>query len=349
MAKDYGKCHNVFVGMEINRSNPPVIRFAHPLAFSAFLREIGASAETYLKRQRLPLHCTDPDMFVPLKSAWGLFDDAAKLEDRHFGWHVGRYVGDKGLSAGMLNSLDDAPSLLMALKRLIRKVGSEASHLRIGFVRGCEGVLFYTQYPGMRDKPGYLVSQAYQLEVYTDLIRHFAGFEWQPKVIGLEDSGFPEILSQRFPDTEIRINQRCGYLSIERCVLHRKVKRPHPTTAGKNVLTETSDLTHAELLSLLLEPHLQAGYPNFKFAASLMDLSTRTLARRLTECGTSYQAVVDSLRFSKAKKLLLETDESMSVISRSIGFKDQANFTHMFKRIAGLTPQQFRICEISPS
>lgn len=192
--------------MFVNQFSTPVIRLAHPLAFSAFLGEIGAPVETYFKRNRLPSLCTDSNAFVPLKNAWEMFGDAARHEHRHLGWYVGRYVGDKGLSAGLLNSLDSSPSLLTALKRLIRRVSSEASHLRIGIVESHDGVQFYTHYPGRTEEPGYLVSQAYQLEVYADLIRHFAGAEWQPKVIGLEASDFPEILSERFPDHD---RQRC--------------------------------------------------------------------------------------------------------------------------------------------
>jgi AraC-like DNA-binding protein len=335
--------------MDVNQFSSPIIRLAHPLAFSAFLQEIGAPAETYLKRNRLPSLCTDANAFVPLKNAWDMFDDAARQEHRHFGWYVGRYVGDKGLSAGLLNSLDSAPSLFTALKRLIRRVSSEASHLRIGIVESLDGVIFYTHYPEKTEEPGYLVSQAYQLEVYVDLIRHFAGAEWQPRVIGLEASDFPEILSERFPNMEIRINQYCGYLSIARSVLHSKVQQRHPTASKQLAPPDNSNLTHAELLSLLLEPHLPEGYPNMRFAASLLSLSTRTLMRRLAENGTSYQAVVDNVRFSKAKHLLLQTGESTSVIARSIGFEDQANFTRMFKRIAGLTPQQFQICQMSPN
>ena len=328
--------------MFVGQFSKPVIRLAHPLAFSAFLGEIGAPVETYFKRNRLPSLCTDSNAFVPLKNAWEMFGDAARHEHRHLGWYVGRYVGDKGLSAGLLNSLDSSPSLLTALKRLIRRVSSEASHLRIGIVESHDGVQFYTHYPGRTEEPGYLVSQAYQLEVYADLIRHFTGAEWQPKVIGLEASDFPEILSERFPDTEIRINQHWGYLSIAHSVLHSKVQQRHPTASKQLAPPDTLDLTHAELLSLLLEPHLPEGYPNMRFAASLLDLSTRTLMRRLAENGTSYQTVVDDVRYSKAKQMLLESDESITDIARIVGFNDQANFTRMFRRIAGLHPRQFR-------
>jgi len=324
---------------------PAIIRFAHPLAFSAFLQKVGAPVDSYFQRQGLPALCRDPNAFVPVQKAWALFDDASRREDRMVGWHVGRFVGDHKLSAGLLKRLDNAPTLLQALRNLVRLVSTEASHLQIGIQEGHSCVLFYTHYSGMRDVPGYSVSQAYQLEVYIDLIRHFAGADWQPREIGIEDSIYPKFLEDWFPDCQIRINQPFGYVAIPRSCLHRKIRSPHYESKTTPRLIETTKLNHAELLTVLLEPYLQDGYLSMKFAASLTDSSKRTLARRLADCETSYQAVIDNVRFSKAKRLLEKSDISVADIAWSLGFSDQANFTRMFRRIGGLSPRQFRRIE----
>lgn len=321
---------------------PAVLRLAHPLIFSAFLREIGAPAAGYFRRQGLPVLCTDPDTFVPLRMAWGLFEDAARREDRFIGWRVGRFAGDNGLSGGLLSKLDDAPSLIVALRRLVRMISTEASHLQIGILKRRNGIVFYTRYPGSGKELNYMVSQSYQLEAYIDLIRHFAGSDWQPKVIGLESSVYPEFLPERFPNSQIRINQPFGYLVIARSCLHHKVRASHTNGGDCRPPIDTRTLSCAELLPLLLEPHLQDGCPRLSLAASLMGTSTRTLTRRLAECGTSYQAVVDNLRYSRAKQMLVDTDQPIADVAWSVGFSDQANFTRMFRRIAGLTPRQFR-------
>ena len=78
------------------------MRLAHPLAFSAYLRHLGAPVAGYFRRQGLPALCRDPNVFVPVKRAWALFDDAARREDPDIGWHVGRFVGDHNLNAGLL-------------------------------------------------------------------------------------------------------------------------------------------------------------------------------------------------------------------------------------------------------
>ena len=79
-----------------------------------------------------------------------------------------------------------------------------------------------------------------------------------------------------------------------------------------------------------------------QFAASLLDYSKRTLARRLTACGTSYQEVVDEMRFRMAQTLLTSTDVRIKDVARSVGFSDPAHFSRMFRRLGGIDPRHFR-------
>ena len=73
-----------------------------------------------------------------------------------------------------------------------------------------------------------------------------------------------------------------------------------------------------------------------------MDTSVRTLARGLRDCGVTYRAVVDRVRFDKAKELLRDTDLRITDVAIAVGFDDSTNFARMFRRIGGLSPLQFR-------
>ena len=274
--------------------------------------------------------------------AWGLFGDAAIREVQDIGWRVAQYFGDQKLNAGLLNNLDHAPTLYLALEKLISMISAEASHLQLGLVELPFSVLFFTHYPGMREVPGYQVSQLYQLGVYIDLIRHFAGTRWSPSEIGVEASIAPTRLIEQFPSADIKINQPFGYVAISRSCLHRKLQSSHAESSKDVPIVNIDGLSFAEMLGHLLEPYLSAGYPSMRRAASLVDLSVRTLARRLAACGTNYQAVVDEVRFRQASALLGNADRPISEVAWSVGFDDQANFSRMFRRIGGLSPRQFR-------
>lgn len=76
--------------------------------------------------------------------------------------------------------------------------------------------------------------------------------------------------------------------------------------------------------------------------AEAMALHARTLQRRLKGEQTSYQAVIDRVRYQLAAKWLLETDDTVDDISRRLCYGDRTSFTQAFQRWAGVSPAQYR-------
>ena len=321
----------------------PLIRLAHPLAFAAFLKHVGAPVESYFRRQGLPTLCTDPNAFVPLKKAWAFFDDIAQREDPAVGWHVGRYIGDNNLNAGLLAKLEAAATLYQALHLMACMINTESSHLRLGIKEEDHRILFYTAgYTSIKDEVGYSSSQAYQLEAYVDLIRHFIGKHWIPKEIGVTAVTLPVVVKEHFPGCEFLLNQPFSYVAVPRSCLHLSVRTRRVKSIDTTPMVFTDQLNFAESLSLVLKPYLVEGYPSLRFVASLTGISIRTLARRLSECGKDYQSVVDEVRFDMARDLLRDKNTPIRVVAESTGFSDPANFSRMFRRIGGLSPRAFR-------
>ena len=312
------------------------------MAFSAFLRHIGAPADRYLRSQKLPVLCDDPDRFVPLARAWAFFDTAARHEDPMLGWLVGAHVGDHNLNAGLLRKLETAPTLFQALQRLVKLARAEATHIQLGIAGRRDDVLFYTRYSGMREVPGYMCSQSYQLGLLRDLIRHFLGRDWIPDEIGIEHSVATAVVEALFPGSRILTQQPMGYITVPRNSLHQAAHTLPPIggIAKDPVLCEKFD--YLDSLRALLRSYMPDGYPTAQFAAELMDVSERTLARKLADNGLTYGTLIDELRFSEARNLLREPGMRIEEIAQSVGFDDQSNFTRMFKRISGLTPGEFR-------
>ena len=58
--------------------------------------------------------------------------------------------------------------------------------------------------------------------------------------------------------------------------------------------------------------------------------------------GKTYYRYLTELKLEQAKKLILETDMSLSVICFKCGFGNQSNFLRQFKRSYGCTPTQMR-------
>ncbi len=88
---------------------------------------------------------------------------------------------------------------------------------------------------------------------------------------------------------------------------------------------------------------LSEGVPTVSSIASELAMSARTLQRRLSEQGHSFQSVVDRARKDLAQRLLAETDYSLAEVAFLTGFAEQSGFTRAFKRWAGQTPRSYRL------
>ncbi len=88
---------------------------------------------------------------------------------------------------------------------------------------------------------------------------------------------------------------------------------------------------------------LSQGVPTVSAIAECFGMSARTLQRRLSDRGHSFQTIVDESRRELAKRLLKETGYPLAEIAFLTGFSEQSAFNRAFKRWAGQTPRSFRI------
>ncbi|WP_449287012.1 AraC family transcriptional regulator ligand-binding domain-containing protein [Marinobacter sp. PE14] len=88
---------------------------------------------------------------------------------------------------------------------------------------------------------------------------------------------------------------------------------------------------------------LSEGVPKLSRIASELNMGARTLQRRLSEQGYSFQNVVDMAQKDLAQRLLRETDYSLAEVAFLTGFAEQSGFTRAFKRWAGQTPRSYRL------
>lgn len=86
---------------------------------------------------------------------------------------------------------------------------------------------------------------------------------------------------------------------------------------------------------------LPDGQPGKAQIARRLGMSERTLQRRLTDDGTSFQALVTEARREAAEALLRSGDHSLAEVAFLAGFSDQSAFTRAFKRWTGTTPAQW--------
>ncbi|MEQ3722696.1 AraC family transcriptional regulator ligand-binding domain-containing protein [Alcanivorax sp.] len=81
--------------------------------------------------------------------------------------------------------------------------------------------------------------------------------------------------------------------------------------------------------------------------ANALFISSRTLARRLCEHGTSFKKISESIYSELAIKQLSEQNVSIESIALTLGYYDAASFRKAFKRWHGVTPSEYRDTRLS--
>ena len=76
--------------------------------------------------------------------------------------------------------------------------------------------------------------------------------------------------------------------------------------------------------------------------AGALQVSVRTLRRRLREDGSSYRALSERIRVESAQRLLREQGMTVAAVAKQLGFSDAPTFRRAFKRWLGQVPGKIR-------
>ena len=82
--------------------------------------------------------------------------------------------------------------------------------------------------------------------------------------------------------------------------------------------------------------------PSFEGLTGLLNMSARTLRRRLEKEGTSYQRINDNARRDVAISLLSKDQLTVSNVAEQVGFSDPSAFHRSFKKWTGQSPGSYR-------
>ena len=81
---------------------------------------------------------------------------------------------------------------------------------------------------------------------------------------------------------------------------------------------------------------------NRESVAQIVNLSQRSMQRRLADAGTSFQRLRDRVRADIALKYLRQSNLRAAQIGEILGYSEPAAFTRAFRRQHGFTPREAR-------
>lgn len=106
-----------------------------------------------------------------------------------------------------------------------------------------------------------------------------------------------------------------------------------------------SDARHANIIHRCIQ-YIGTGYADhltLESVARALFLSPDYLSRIFSrETGTSFNRYLNNVRITKAKELIRSGDLRLTDISQMVGYDDQSYFTKVFRRIEGMSPNEYR-------
>lgn len=151
-------------------------------------------------------------------------------------------------------------------------------------------------------------------------------------------------------DCEIRFGAAQNRLLIDTRWLAHPLPGHNPLTAKQALALCAQQLTpdggepHQEIVAAverLLRSQL-SRQPKLNEVARTLNLSERSLRRKLAESGRIFREIHDRVRAERALQLLQDGSLSVAEVGSEVGFSDPREFRRAFKRWTGMPPQQAR-------
>jgi len=142
-------------------------------------------------------------------------------------------------------------------------------------------------------------------------------------------------------------------LTFRKELLNTRLRQPDPMlrkTLEAHALTQLASLetntdTNTDLASQVkhsIQQQLVQGVTRQDVVADELGMNSRTLQRKLSQEGVSYQKLLDEVRQTMAEDYLLNSELAIPDIALRLGFSETTSFHRKFKAMKGKTPGEFR-------
>ena len=312
------------------------------------IEHAGGNARRVFARAELPMSLQQrPTVFVPLKDHFNLLQVAAReLGDELFAARLGQSIRVEHLGT-YGQWVIQAPTLLGAVERANRsldKLMQSATVLRLR-VEGGWAVWSYDSkdYSRVGRQQNEMLALCHMVEI----VRYYAGADWQPDHIRV--AGAPvqaRAALDQLMQTPVRFQGEAGALVFPRQLL-ATLRPQHAAsslslaTLGDAINVPRPDDLH-DTVSAMLELDMLDHLPRLHAVARKLNLSERTLQRRLAEQGASFTTLLQTAQQREACHLLMHGDLSVTEIAGRLGYADAGHFSRAFKRWTGLSPTRWR-------
>jgi len=309
----------------------------------------------YLRRLKLPVKSLFDEAGISFQSLmyfntrypqdgvtklWELVEQRTKNEE--IGFLIGRQINVSGFPV-LGFSLISAVDLRDGFDRFLRyqRVIGESANIKLT-LKGEEAHLTFNFFGD--DMPISQHTNDMAIAATVSMIRLLAGDDWQPKEVHFvrskpkNEGGFVEFF--RCP---ISFERNLNSIVIAATdFAPGQYEESHFDTILLAAESKDSKQPISDLVTMYLQQHIQNHTLNRNKVAGALNLSPRSLQRRLATEDTTYQTLINQVREEKSREYLSVPNLSITEIAFLCGFSDPTTFNRAFKGWLGISPGEYR-------
>jgi AraC-like DNA-binding protein len=236
-----------------------------------------------------------------------------------------------------------SPTLLVALRHACNWASREDTILNMWIERDNDHVRVCSRLDRTNGLLHLEHSQWLQNIFSIYIVRQFAGPNWTPTAIAFQARYTPSEETQSlWPNVQFLSGQHAAWISVPSACLSLSNRSTELDPPAHNHEDGPSGYDIVEILKMMLPSYLGEGVPTLAEVADMASVSTRTFQRKLSHVDLTYSDILDTIRFESASTLLRDSDSKIIEVAFAAGYADPAHFSRAFRRIAGVTPREFR-------
>jgi AraC-like DNA-binding protein len=190
--------------------------------------------------------------------------------------------------------------------------------------------------------------------LYLRMCRSLKGSGYSPLLIELRRAR-PSVVDEFERLWRAPLRFGCGQdrLIFDRNGIERLLDSGNPELARHSDAISTRYLARIERYNIearvrgLLSQQLRTSEPSQEGVAELLNLSSRTLQRKLSESGATFKEILDEAKHKRALAYLSTPQRSVNEIARLLGFSCGSSFTRAFRRWTGMSASDWRAATAS--
>jgi AraC-like DNA-binding protein len=333
------------------RSGRSGFRASAPLLWPLLtgLRAMGVNVEAVVARAGLSLEqLADPDTRIPIESAVDVAVAAdAEIGDDAFGLHLAEHYqpgvfGVLDYLAHSSHTLGDALRRLCRYNRLLQDAVETELH-----VDGAQAIIRQNSVGAWFPPPGVTENAIANLIVIG---RKLSGTELTPLEVRFRHAE-PTYSAEhrRIFRAPVLFDADWDGLILAVEALDLPLPNADPTLCdildrhARQLLAELPRVAlFSQRVQELVAERLKEGTPTAESIARALQMSERTLRRRLRDEQTSYERVLDELRRALATRYLDQSSLSTEEVTLLLGYSDVSAFRRAFRRWHGIAPAAYR-------